>query len=252
MKLDPRHYFDDLASTYDRFRPGYPAEAIAWVMNGLPDTPRVLDVGCGTGISSRLLAAGGAGAVVGIDPSPGMLELARQATDEPRITYATGQGESTGQPDHAFDLVVCAQSFHWCDRNRSLSEFRRVLRPGGRLALLWNVGDHADSFTASYQRAAFVAQLDAERRGVVVRYGRSADPGGAGWFGDIARQRFFNPHELTRDDLRGRFESASYCPPAGPLRMKLERLLDEAFERYCRDGRVTMRQYCIATIATAI
>ena len=128
---DPTTYFSDRVDDYVRHRPSYPDDAFRVIVpeRGL----RVLDVGCGTGISTRGLLAAGA-EVVAIDPNDAMRAAAARelARDGATVAFAPGTGEATGQPDHAFDRVLCAQSFHWFDADRALAEFRRVLRPRRR------------------------------------------------------------------------------------------------------------------------
>ena len=99
---------------------------------------RVLDVACGTGIVARLAAqrVGGAGQVVGLDISPSMLAMARAAAPSAAIEWQEGSATELPFPDGAFDLVLCQQGLQYFpDRPAALREMRRVLTPGGRLAL---------------------------------------------------------------------------------------------------------------------
>src|SRR5687768_7266174 len=105
-------YFTGLAGAYARNRPTYPVEAINFIVAGMARPISAADLGCGTGISTRLLAACGV-KVVGIDPNRDMLAQASQ--ESTGIEYRQGAGEQTGLPDGSIDLVVCAQSFHWFD-----------------------------------------------------------------------------------------------------------------------------------------
>jgi len=99
---------------------------------------RVLDVGCGTGLVLRELAARlpHADALVGIDPAPSMIEVARRTATDARLRFDTGVAEHLPFDDAAFDLVVSATSFdHWKDQRAGLVECARVLAPGGSLVL---------------------------------------------------------------------------------------------------------------------
>jgi ubiquinone/menaquinone biosynthesis C-methylase UbiE len=224
--LQTTEYFTGLAATYAQHRPSYPIEAIDCVLEGLRQPIRVVDVGCGTGISSRLLASAGRCAeVVGIDPNADMLNQARHQNVEAqlKIEYRVGTGERTGLDDYSFDLVLCAQSFHWFAPLEALREFHRVLKPHGRLALMWNVKDPtADEFSARYTAINDRAMADAAMRGLVVRSEREADPTLGGYFENVRQRTFANPQLLDLEGVLGRMASASYFPKLDPLRSQLQ------------------------------
>ncbi|MGH9008444.1 MAG: methyltransferase domain-containing protein [Acidimicrobiia bacterium] len=97
---------------------------------------RVLDVACGTGVAARLAAEQVAptGTVVGVDPHPGMLEVARGTS--PDVEWRHGRAEDLPLPDESFNAVVCSLGFQFfADKGKALQEMRRVLVPGGRVAL---------------------------------------------------------------------------------------------------------------------
>jgi len=120
------------AGRYDRARPGYPADLVNRIVAASPGRD-VLDVGCGTGISSRLFQAAGA-AVLGIDPDPRMAELARRAGTPTEVA----KFEDWDPAGRSFDAVVAAQAWHWVDPVAGAARAVAVLRPGGRLAVFWN------------------------------------------------------------------------------------------------------------------
>jgi ubiquinone/menaquinone biosynthesis C-methylase UbiE len=129
-------YFGGVAEAYERGRPTYPRAAAAWLAGTQPVT--VLELGAGTGkLTAELVALGHD--VHATDPDPAMLEvLARRLPDVRRSVAAA---EEIPLPDGSVDVVVCAQSFHWFDLERALPEIARVLRRGGRLAVVWNQRD---------------------------------------------------------------------------------------------------------------
>jgi len=234
--LDPTRRFSDRALDYRRFRPDYPVAAIAAVLAGLgePSQQVAADVGAGTGIAARALADRGV-RVIAIEPNAGMRS---EAEPHPRVEWREGTAEATGLESTSVHLVLCAQSFHWFRPQPALAEFHRVLRPGGRLVILWNRRDRGDPATLEFIEAihAVNGEHPAERW--------SFDPGviaGAGF--DAPRlESFEHAQELDLAGLLGRARSASYVPKEGALGERLTRLLEELFERR-RDarGRVQLR-----------
>ncbi|WP_370488097.1 class I SAM-dependent methyltransferase [Mycobacterium sp. pV006] len=124
------------AAAYERGRPSYPPEAIDWL---LPQGARdVLDLGAGTGKLTTRLVERGLG-VVAVDPIPEMLEVLSSSL--PEIPALLGTAEDIPLPDASVDAVLVAQAWHWFDPQRAIKEVARVLRPGGRLGLVWNNRD---------------------------------------------------------------------------------------------------------------
>lgn len=163
--------FDAWASEYDRFRPGYPDELFATIAQrlSLPPRPLVVDLGAGTGRASLAMAALG-WRVTAVEPGRAMLDvLLSRATDD-GLVIATRQAsaEETGLDPGSTDLVTAAQAFHWFDQGRALAEMARITRPGGGIALFWNVRDATRSpFLADYAR--LLKQMT----------GSTEDPGGS-------------------------------------------------------------------------
>ncbi|MEW9530150.1 class I SAM-dependent methyltransferase [Microbispora sp. NPDC049125] len=108
-------------------------------MSGARPGDRVLDVGCGTGYLSQILApvVGAAGQVTGVDPSVPMIDYARRRAPG-NCSYMVGEGQALDLPDASFDVVVTSLAVHHvpsAERGAALREMFRVLRPGGRLLL---------------------------------------------------------------------------------------------------------------------
>jgi SAM-dependent methyltransferase len=186
------------AGQYDRARPTYPAALVERIVAASPGRD-VVDVGCGTGISSRLFQAAGC-RVLGVEPDPRMAEQARQGGTEVEIA----KFEDWDPAGRAFDAVVAAQAWHWVDLAAGAAKAAEALRPGGRLAVLWNAFDPPrelrEAFGQVYRRAVpdsplsgFWARpaLDTYRAGGGRAAGGMREAGGFGepeeWLADWAR-----------------------------------------------------------------
>ena len=134
------------AGRYDRARPTYPAGLMDRIIAASPGRD-VLDVGCGTGISARLFQAAGC-RVLGVDPDPRMAEQGRQGGTETEVA----KFEDWDPAGRTFDAVIAAQAWHWVDPVRALPEVARVLTPGGRLGLVWNIRDEREDWVAQLGR----------------------------------------------------------------------------------------------------
>jgi SAM-dependent methyltransferase len=231
----PTTRFSDRVADYVAHRPSYPEEAITAILAGLGD-PRCLhaaDVGAGTGISSRLLAERGV-RVTAVEPNGAMRA---GAAAHPNVRFVDGTAERTALAEGACDLVVCAQAFHWFEPVKAFAEFGRVLRPGGRLAIMWNVRDRSDAFTAGYS-CLMVEVAQGEPVGE-----RELDMGnvrGAQVFTPFQKVSFPFRQVLTAEGLEGRALSASYSPKEGPAHEKLVRGLREVFGRFAKEGVVSL------------
>ncbi len=205
---------------YERVRPGYGADAVDTLCARLGVRPgvAVLDLAAGTGKLTRELVARGAD-VVAVDPVPGM--RAQLAAALPDVTALDGTAEGIPLPDGAVDAVTVAQAFHWFDGPRAIREIHRVLRPGGRLGLLWNVMD---------QSVAWVERLHR-----IIHRHRGDNPWYSGhhWraafartdaFGDLAHEAFRNTQPMDVRRLIERVGSISFVStlPSGARRTLMD------------------------------
>jgi SAM-dependent methyltransferase len=136
------------ADVYERGRPSYPAAAIARIVSRLELRPgrTVLDVAAGTGKLTRLLVPSGAN-VIAVEPVREMrLELEQQVR---AVVVLSGTAERMPLTDRYVDGITVGQAFHWFEAETALREFHRVLRPGGGVALIWNVRDDRDPVQAA-------------------------------------------------------------------------------------------------------
>lgn len=162
--------FDAWAADYDRYRPGYPEELFLTVAQRLtlPKHPRVVDLGAGTGRASLAMAELG-WRVTAVEPGKSMLDVLLASATRDGLLVATVQAnaERTGLDSASADLVTAGQAFHWFDADSALAEMARITRPGGGIALFWNVRDAARSpFLAAYAKLLQQATGDDEDPGI--------------------------------------------------------------------------------------
>jgi SAM-dependent methyltransferase len=186
--------FGPIATTYDRVRPGYPPDAVAWVLadHERPGNAakRVLDLGAGTGALTRAVVSLGLD-VVAVEPDPAMRAVLE--TRVPRADVRPGSAESLPLEDGSVDAVLGGQMWHWVHLEEAVPEVARVLRPGGTLGLLWNFRD---------ERVPWMADLGAILGGEDVHGGPAQVvlPQGAPFTARAARDFTWN-HELARSDV---------------------------------------------------
>jgi SAM-dependent methyltransferase len=154
--------FSRAAPSYVRGRPGYPDELLLWLRQRLQLGPprTVVDLGAGTGKFSQLLLRTGAD-VIAVEPVDAM--RAQLLESVPGLTALAGTAQSMPLDSASVDTVVCAQAFHWFASREALREIRRVLRPGGRLGLVWNVRDESVDWVAAISAIMAPYQGDAPR-----------------------------------------------------------------------------------------
>jgi SAM-dependent methyltransferase len=243
--VDPRERFSEsgTAGVYARSRPSYPDALVDWVVReaGVRRGDPAADVGCGTGIFTRLLAARGLD-VVGIDPSQDMLEEARAAGG---ATYRGGEAAATGLADASVALVTVAQAFHWFDADAALAEFRRILRPDAHAAAIWNLrGENA-----------FMAEYDALLRRFSREYSVLES-----WEQSLTRLRAHprivsprdfeapNAQHLDFAGLHGRAWSSSYVRHGVEDRAGFDAALRSLFEAHAREGVIEFPYRSVALV----
>jgi SAM-dependent methyltransferase len=185
------------AAAYERGRPSYPPDAIDWLLP--PDARDVLDLGAGTGKLTTRLVERGLG-VVAVDPIQEMLELlSNSLPDTPALL---GTAEEIPLPDNSVDAVLVAQAWHWFDLERAGKEVARVLRPGGRLGLVWNARDERLGWVKDLGR--IIGHEDA--REVFDSRAPLPEP-----FADVERHQVEWTNYLTPQALIDLVASRSYC-----------------------------------------
>lgn len=232
-QMQPQTRFSNRAPDYARFRPSYPASAIAWILAGLKTPTELIaaDIGAGTGISSRLLAERGL-QVWAIEPNLAMQGVAQF---HPRVTFQTATAEQTDLPPASVDLVTCFQAFHWCDPHPALREFCRILRPSGRLALVWNERDRQDPFTAAYSQVIRQASGNHPAENRLQATNPLELLQNSPLFHQVRQRTFVYRQELNLSGLIGRATSTSYLPREGPGFEQLVTCLTELHQTWKDD-----------------
>ncbi len=150
-KAERASSFGEVASHYERYRPGPPVAAVDWIVPSR--VGRIVDLGAGTGALTRLLIDK-ADEVIAVEPDERMRSVL--VTEVPWINAVMGRGESMSLPDSCADVVVASASWHWMDTVPALHEVARVLVPGGVLGVVWSGPDPEGPFLVQAQ--ALLAQ----------------------------------------------------------------------------------------------
>lgn len=233
--------FTGRADVYEAGRPSYPAAALDALFDGLGDSARlvVADLGAGTGISTRILAARCA-QVLALEPNAAMRA---KAAPDPHVRWVDGTAEATSLPDASVDVAAAFQAWHWFDHAAAVRELHRVVRPGGRIAVLYNERDERDPFTAAlgdiFRRYA-TEPIEALRADALARF--AALPG-------ARSSTFGNVQELDRDGIHARLASSSYVPHEGDAAAAMHADGDALFDRFAADGKVRIHLATLLAVA---
>jgi SAM-dependent methyltransferase len=231
--------FSSRVENYIKYRPSYPAAVLELLSArcGLGAASTVADVGSGTGILTELLLETGA-AVFAIEPNRAMREAAeRHLGDYGRFRSVDATAEVTTLPVASVDLVTASQAFHWFDVQKSRLELKRILRPEGWVALIWNerpieAVPLLDEYDALLRRHCSeydkVKQMRADETKIREFLGHRPEIG-----------VFANRQVFDYPGLEGRLMSSSYAPEAGdPQHEPMIAGLRELFDRHNRAGKV--------------
>lgn len=194
-----RRSFGAVAGEYDRLRPGPSPEALDWLLP--PGATDAVEIGAGTGILTRLLAQR-VDRVVAVEPDDRMRAVLSAST--PGVDVRSGRAEELPVGDASCDVVVAASAWHWVDEARAVPEVARVLRPGGRLALVWNGPDRSVDWMRSLWAGGIV--FSPEERDAVDQRRRSrhvvnVEVAGPSPFGPPETSLFRWTKPMAREDL---------------------------------------------------
>lgn len=212
--------FNDRAQEYARYRPSHSADAISAILDGLASSSQltVADIGAGTGIASRQLGDLGV-KVLAVEPNNAMIQAAEH---HPLVEFRAGTAENTTLADNSVDLITSFQAFHWFDTLPTLQEFHRILKPTGRLALVWSMWDESDSFTQELSELVTTASDTTPKH--QNWESKVGIPPENKYFSSFDRFEFFYKEQRDLADLIGLVESQGFIDLAG---MKHEQLIED-------------------------
>lgn len=241
--------FSNKVTDYAASRPGYPAalfDALRSVCKLHPNAA-VADIGAGTGLLTQGLLKQGY-RVTAIEPSDSMRAAADQSLAHcPGYSSARGSAEHLSLPCASMDLITAAQAFHWFDIEAARSEFLRVLKPDGKVALIWN--DRLLNDPLHIALDGIFAQYGGAKRGAMLAHDeRSEVPS---FFGASTPLECTWPHEhhLSEAALLSLVFSRSYMPERNsPAGQQAAAQVSELFQHLATSGSIAVRYTTVAII----
>ena len=231
--------FSDRVENYVKYRPGYPLEVLSLFheeMN-LQKSSVVADIGAGTGISAKIFAANG-NVVFGVEPNVLMREAAVEfLQDFPNFEAIDGTAENTTLFDNSIDFVIAAQALHWFDETNTRREFKRILKDGGYVVLIWNERQlDTTAFLRGYENLLIEFGTDYEQ----IRHDNITRETLRDFFQTDFRQAVFhNAQTVDFDGLKGRMLSSSYIPSADDSRyVEMIKNLETLFAEHAENGKI--------------
>jgi SAM-dependent methyltransferase len=225
--VHPTERFSNRVENYIKYRPGYPPQILETLQVECALMPRaaIADIGSGTGILARMFLENG-NAVYGVEPNREMREAAeRLLRVYPRFTSVEGRAETTSLSDASVDFVTAGQALHWFDLEAARNEFRRILKPGGWIVVVWNDRRDESPFMQAYRQLLLRHSTDY----LQVDHKRITTDVLLGFYGREFQQKTFDNHqEFDFDGIRGRLLSSSYVPlDSGPMLDELRAIFAE-------------------------
>ncbi|XUX00656.1 MAG: class I SAM-dependent methyltransferase [Dehalogenimonas sp.] len=233
--------FTNRVAYYVKYRPSYPEAYLEYLQKevGFNESSVVADIGAGTGILSKLLARR-VSRVFAVEPNQQMRLAAEEYCKDARnVAVIYGSAETTALPDASMDFITAAQSFHWFKLEEARREFSRILKPGGKVALVWNVRDINTPFGKEYEK-------------VVKQFCLDYIGSGGGSTETLAYRMFFkngqyeycvfpNDRLIDLETLLGYSLSTSYAPTRGDKNYaEFIQSLKDIFAKFAIDGTVLL------------
>jgi SAM-dependent methyltransferase len=238
---DSKSRFSSRVENYIRYRPGYPSGVIETLKGecGLTAAAIIADIGSGTGILTELFLREG-NRVCGIEPNREMREAGeRLLAGYPGFTSMAAAAEDTTLADRSVDFITAGQAFHWFDRARARAEFRRILKPGGWIVLIWN------------ERLVSVTPFLADYEEWLKTYATDYTQVDHRQIDERVLAEFFAPDSFTMKSfpnrqafdfagVKGRALSSSYVPEADhPRFAEMLAELEQTYQQHAVEGTVS-------------
>jgi SAM-dependent methyltransferase len=239
--MDSTKRFSNRVADYVKYRPHYSTAIITFLQEryNLTTDKLIADIGAGTGISTQLFLEADY-RVVAVEPNAEMRDKAIELLNTyPGFAAANGTAENTGLAAESVDAIIAGQAFHWFNAQNARAEFKRILKPGGIVALIWNERKTASAFEKEYDQLIITHGQDYVQVGH-----RNIDYEHIGAFFDpepFELKEFDNKQVFNFEGLKGRLLSSSYMPTKdqpgyGPMIDDLQTL----FNRYQQNGEITI------------
>lgn len=237
MGINNTSRFSKRVDDYVKYRPHYPDEIISYLKQQFNLTPDkiIADIGAGTGISTLLFLKNGY-KVFAVEPNKEMREKSIELL-QPYAEFIAidGTAENTTLATDSVDLIVAGQAFHWFDREKTKIEFKRILRHGGMLILMWNERLVLSDFEKDYEQLIIKHGNDY----IKVDHRNIEDEDIAAFFkpGDVTIKQFANQQIFDFEGLEGRLLSSSYMPAKNEAGYEeMVQALKILFDRFAENG----------------
>jgi SAM-dependent methyltransferase len=236
--------FSNRVENYIKYRPNYPKELVTYLTNlGVLEANKVIaDIGSGTGISAKLFLDHNCN-VYGIEPNTEMREAGEKfLMAYPKFQSVEGSAENTSLENHTVDAIIAAQAFHWFDKEKCKIEFKRIVKPGGYILLIWNerITDSSD-FLKAYEQLLVEYAIDyKEVNHKNIDVGQIEDFFSAFKSAYKTEKSTFKNYQIfDYAGLEGRLLSSSYVPEKDhPSYETMLGMLKRIFNLYNEDGKV--------------
>ncbi len=240
MNLNSTQRFSDRVENYIKFRPSYPTEILDFLSSelGFSNSSLVADIGSGTGLLTKIFLENG-NSVFAVEPNKEMREAGEKIlTEFPKLKSIDGTAEETTLTENSVDFITAGQAFHWFDIVKTKIEFKRILKPNGFVALVWNKRRNDKPFLVEYEKLIREFAVDYEK---IKHTSKDKDKEVEEFFGSVNLnvKTFDNFQEFDFEGLKGRLLSSSYAPNENhPNHKPMIQVLKQLFEKFQQSGKI--------------